>query len=177
MSNNFTYQILSDTNKRTVIKLTGELDANGETNNTKIIGAQLSGALAVDSNNMVTVAMGGTPRTTYRYGIGRIVYDINLPSTNAYVKLAWDGSQPATIACINDGFDLNMQDNLGLMNNNAGTPNGNITLTTVGVNSNSSYTIIIELYKNPLDYNQGQIQMPQDFNIRGVTPPGQNRAY
>lgn len=168
MSNNFTYAILADTNKRCVLKLTGELDANGETSNTKIIGQAIKGALANDSNNLVTVAMGGTPRSNYRYTIGRIVYDVNLPG---YLKLSWDGANPSTIATLSGPGDLNIMDNLGAMNNTANVPNGNVTITTIGATTSSSYTLIIELYKNPADYDQGQTSIrKQDFNIPGVTP-------
>lgn len=167
-----------DHNKRTVIKLTGEVDALGETANTKIIGRLLSGALANDSNGMVLVTSpGAIPRTTYRYGISRIFADINPQIPGGYLKIQWDGATPATVAVLGNACDLNIQDNLGLINNNALTPNGNITFTTVNFGANGSYNIIIELHKNPLDYNQGQIQRPQDFNIQGVTPPGQNRVY
>lgn len=176
MSNNFTYQVMADTNKRTVIKLTGELDATGEVANTKIIGQNLKGALAVDSNNLVTVAMGGAPRPTYRYNVGRIFYTINYPS-DGYLKIQWDGGTPSTMVLLTDAYDLNIMDNMGVIYNNATNPNGNITFTSVNSGNSGTYTILFEIYKNPLDFDQGQIRAPQDFNVAGVIPPAQNKVY
>lgn len=161
---------MTDTNKRIVIKLTGELDANGETGNTKVIGQSLKGALSVDANSQVTVAMGGVPRTNYRYSIGRILSNVNYP-TGGYLKLIWDGANTqSTIALLNGPFDLNMQDNLGVMNNTANGANGNIIFTSVNAGNSGVYTVILEIYKDPRDYDQGQIAKPQDFNYPGVTP-------
>lgn len=167
---------MADTNKRTVIKFTGELDANSETANTKIIGKLLKGALSVDSNNLVTVAMGGVPRTNYRYSIGRILHTINYPS-DGYLKIQWDGASPSTIALLSGYCDLNMQDNLGVMYNNANTPNGNVTFTSINAGNSGVYTVIMEIYKDPKDFDQGQIAKPQDFNVAGVTPPAQNKVF
>lgn len=158
-----------DTNKRIVIKLTGELDTAGETANVKIIGRSIKGALANDANGMITVAAGGTPRVTYRYNIGRILATTNFPS-GGYLKMAWDGAVPATIALVSTAIDINMMDNLGIINNTANTPTGNITFTTVNAGNSGAYTVVLEIYKDPRDYDQGQIAKPQDFNVRGVTP-------
>lgn len=140
------------------------MDANGESGNTKIIGSQLSGALAVDSNNLVLVSSGGVPRASYNYGVSRINYDVWMP--NGYVTLNWDGANAAPIALLGGAYDLDVQDNLGVIKNNATGANGNITLTTSGAGANSSYSILIELDKTPggnCDFNMGQIQSPSDF--------------
>lgn len=165
MANNYTNSIMSDTNKRFVIKLTGKLDANGESSNTKIIGRNITGALAVDANNMVLVANGGVPRSNYRYTIARIVYDINFPIPG-YMELIWEGANTSsTLATISNQFDLNMQDNLGNITNTANGATGNIIFNSVGSATNSSYNIVLEIHKDLRDYNAGQIQRPQDFNL------------
>lgn len=174
MANNFSTQILTDTNKRTVIKLTGQLDATGETANVKIQGRNLRGALAVDTNNAVLVSAGGVPRASYNLAVRRIVYDVGIP--NGYVTLNWDGATPGPIAILWSSYDLNLDDNLGLIRNNAITPNGNISLTATGSNTTSSYTIVIELVKNGVpgnnDFDMGQVAKPADFNFGsyGIRP-------
>lgn len=170
MANSYSNQIVSDSNKRTVIKLTGKLDANGEASNTKIIGRSLPGALAVDANNLVLVsAPGAVARSNYRYSVARIVGDVFVP--NGYVELLWDGANSQTsIWCLSQSGDYNMMDNLGVINNTANGANGNVIVNTAGAGANNSYSLFIEIHKDARDFNQGQIQMPQDFNVRGVTP-------
>lgn len=166
----YTTQIMSDTNKNTVIKFTGELDATGETANAKIIGRNLRGALATDSNNAVLVSKGGTPRTNYRYTIERITYDVNIP--NGYLKVSWDGGTPCTCVLLSGSGDLDINDNMGSMINSATNPNGNVTFTTVNATNNTSYTVLFELRKNNLDYDAGQVAKPSDFNFGkyGIKP-------
>ncbi len=171
MANLFSTQILSETNKKVIIKLTGQLDANGTTN-TVIQGRNFRGALAVDSNNRVLVSAGGVPRATYNYSVARIMYDVGIP--NGYVTLNWEGANTGPIAVLWSTYDLNMQDNLGLITNNAISPNGNISISTTGSVANSSYTIILELHKNASNGNVDFITglTSADFNsgIYAVKP-------
>ncbi len=164
MANVLTAQTLLDLNKRAVIKFTGTFDGSGqETANTKIIGSLLRGALAVDANNNVLVSQGGSPRSNYVYSIQRIVYDMNIP--NGYLTISFDGAVPAPAASIHAPWgDLNSQSNLGIIQNNAGTPNGNVTFTTVNAQANNSYTVLVEIIKDPSTYDMGQFARPADFN-------------
>jgi hypothetical protein len=168
MANSFSYQTISANNKREVVKLTGQIDANGEFGTTKIIGQNLSGALAVDSNNMVLVSACGMPRSSYRYSIARIIGDVFIP--NGYLNLLWDGANSQTsIMVLSASGDYNMQDNLGNIQNTANGFNGNIICQIAGSGANNSYTVWLELHKDPRDFNQGQVQRPQDFGGK-VTP-------
>lgn len=177
MTNSFNDQIIQDSNKKTVIRCIGILDGSGnESANVKIVGQNLMGALAVDSNNAITVAMGGTYRTNYRYSVNRITYDVNLPNPG-YVRLDWSGANAvAPIWLCSGKFDMNFQENLGPIMNTANGPTGNILFTTVGApTAQSYYCITLELHKTAsssgCDYDQGQIGSggrqgrPNDFNF------------
>ncbi len=170
MANSYSYQVISDSNKRTVIKLTGKLDANGETSNTKILGRSLPGALAVDSNNMVLAsAPGAVPRSNYRYSVARIVGDVFIP--NGYLELLWDGANSQTSIWILSGSgDYNMMNSLGVIQNSANGANGNIIVNTANASNFNSYSIFLELHKDARDFNQGQVgSNSNEFNQR-VTP-------
>lgn len=175
----FNDQILSDSNKKSVIRCMGVFDGSGqETANVKIIGSTLRGALAVDSNNAVTVAMGGAAKTNYRYGISRIAGCI---SGTGYLRLDFSGSTIGPIMTLSGSFDYNMQDNLGVIQNTAIAPTGNILFSTTGFSAQSAYSIVLELHKvvpaangvpAGTDYDQGQIAKPSDFNFGafGIKP-------
>lgn len=169
MANNFNYQVISDNNKKIILYLTGELDANGEIANTKVIGSALPGALSVDANNNVLVANGGTPRSTYRYTVARIAHNVNIPS--GYLRMYWEGTGTnSTLYDASGNFDFNAYNNIGVIPNSANSPTGNIIFSTVNASSNCSYSIFLEIHKNNLDYNAGQILRPNDFNFGGVRP-------
>lgn len=171
MANTFTYQALVDSSKKAIIKITGTLTNTNETANVKIMGRNLSGALATDSNNNILVSAGGVPKTNYRYTVARVMGSVAIP--NGYAQLNWDGATPGTMLNLSGTFDYNLsQGGLGVLINNATTPNGNISMTTVGVSGDCAYTLIFELHKDGLDFNMGQVQRPQDFNHPpfGVTP-------
>lgn len=170
MANSFSTYTTVDTNKRTVLMITGALDANGESSNTKILGRNLTGALAVDANNLVLAsAPGAVPRVNYRYSIARIISNVNIPG--GYVTMQWSGANsPGTIMNLSGNQDFNGEGNLGTIQNTANGPTGNIIFNAVGAVANSSYNIIVEIHKDNRDFNAGQIQRPQDFNVRGSTP-------
>lgn len=176
----FNDQILSDSNKKTVIRSIGVFDGSGqETANVKIIGSTLRGALAVDSNNAVTVAAGGNARANYRYGISRIAGNV---SGNGYLRLDFSGGTIGPIMTLSGAFDYNMQDNLGVIQNQAVLPTGNVLFSTTGMAAGSAYSVVIEIHKvvpanttgfpAGTDYDQGQIIAPGDFNFgpRAVRP-------
>lgn len=168
-----TVQTIFDDTKRSVIKLTGYFSASGsdETGVLKVVGQALSGALSVDANNNVLVSQGGVARTNYNYAIGHIWGQINIPA-NAALQLSWTGGTANTIAFFGPGtVDMVTESNMGTVWNNATGPTGNVSLTTYGTGTNSSYTLFLEIKKGPnsgnsaCDYNMGQIQKPVDFNF------------
>ena len=170
MANSYSNQVISDSSKRTVIKLTGKLDANGESANTKIIGKSLPGALAVDANNLVlATAPGAVARSNYRYSIARIIGDVFIP--NGYVELLWDGANSQTSIWIaSQSGDFNMMDNLGVITNTANGSNGNVIVNTAGAGANNSYSLLIEIHKDPRDFNQGQVGSTSNEFTQRITP-------
>lgn len=169
MANLFESQVILDTNKRAVLKFTGVFDGSGqETANTKIIGKTLFGALAADANNRVLVSNGGTARANYNYAINRVVAIV----AGGSVQIKWDGGTPATALILTNGYcDINSQDDLGTIPNNAINPNGNVTFTSIGAVAQSAYSIQIDIRKGPnqanqaCDYQMGQLTKPSDFNF------------
>lgn len=167
MPNSFTYQILKDTTEKSVIKLTGLFDGSGQESNTSRIQANtLYGAL--DANGVPlhsSLSLSNTALSFYNLSITRVNYSVNMPSGNAYVQLYWTGSQNATIAAFNRNGELDSE-NLGLPSilNNAGTPTGDIGVSTTGAVAGSSYTIVLELRKDNAMYQRGQFNDPAAFN-------------
>lgn len=170
MANFFQDLVVLDTNKRAVIKSTGILDGSGqETANVKILGQGLMGALSVDSNSAVTVAMGGTYRPNYRANVARITYNVQIP--NGYVKVDLSGTTICNVATLSGAGDLNFQENMGTIGNPFSGATGNLLFSTVNASASCAYTVWIDIHKNGLDYDQGQIGSggrqgrPNDFNF------------
>lgn len=167
-------QILVDTNKRTVIKRVGIIDS--DENETVIIDPKtLSGALNANGTLFINTSGGGNTVaagfTANAFTISRIVASVD--AEVGHLQLKWQGSTSATIFAMGVGnIDTNPQYQLPVINNNAITPTGNVTIKTVGSTSNAAYTVIIELHKNGQYYSSGQFQDPAAFNYPpyGVTP-------
>lgn len=163
-------QILVDTNKKAVIKRVGIIDS--DENETIIIDPKtLFGCL--NANNQLyqtgnTVSAG--------FGAGALTISRIIASVDAevgHLQIKWDGSEPKTVVAYGVGMhDSNPQYQLPSIPNNAGTPNGNITLKTVGTTPNAAYTLIIEVHKNGQYFSAGQFQDPAAFNYPpyGITP-------
>lgn len=165
-ANTFSDQVMFDTSKRTIIRLSGEFDfANSETANTKVQGRNLRGALARDTNNAVLLtAPGAIARTNYDYSVSRIWGNVYVP--NGYIRIEFDGanSKSRIIDLSTGTSDFDTQDTMGSINNTANGANGNIIFSVVGAGANSSYTIMMELFKGA-DFDKGQAVSPADFNF------------
>lgn len=166
----FTYQILRDTNKISVIKLTGSF-TNGtqESNVSRISANTLSGAL--NANNQL-LSSGGVAKPFYRTSVYRVWYDVNCP-TPANLRMFWNGSNTATIMNLGGSGEYNVAGNwIPIPNNASGTVSGDIGFETSGFAANSSYSVIVELHKDSQYYNAGQLTEPAAFNsgLYGITP-------
>lgn len=166
----FSYQILKDTTQTAMIKLTGEGLTSDETSPYKISANSLSGAL----NTVGTLlSEGGTAKSYYDLTLYRLWYDINF-NTGASAVLTWNGTTPKTIFTMGWSGEYNTEGNFAAIpNNNKGNPGviGDVGFYTSGV-TKGSYTIIVELVKNSLDYNNGQLTEPSAFNYGNysITP-------
>ena len=76
--------------------------------------------------------------------ISRVWYSINTANSKSAVELIWDGTTNATAMLLggNGYFDLRTAGNE--ISNNAGTPTGDILLSTKNFAVGDNYTIIIE---------------------------------
>ncbi len=166
MANQFSYQILKDTNQKTVIKLTGQFDGSGDESNVSRIAANtLYGAL--DANNVplhTSLSVSNTALPYYNLQVTRINYNVNMPTTG-YVELFWNGTTQAPIVTLDRNGQIGDYENgFPSIPNNAVGPNGDIGISTHGATANSSYTIIVELRKDNAMYDRGQFTDPAAFN-------------
>lgn len=170
MANQFTYQVLKDTNQKAVIKLTGFFDgASGDESNAARIQANtLYGAL--DANNNLFVA-GNTAKPYYGLTVDKIWFEANFAGTG-HARLYWtSGSAANTKTIIGiSGQGVGVYNDNGnwitIPNNAAGTAgcNGDIGITTFGTTANATYNIIMELRKENEYYQRGQLTEPGAFN-------------
>ena len=87
-----TKQVLSDTNKRAVIKLTNAFESGtDETGVLKIQANALFGALNVTNGLLGTDYANSKPY--YDLSVARITYAVNIP--NGYLKIDWKGGDAA----------------------------------------------------------------------------------
>jgi hypothetical protein len=192
MAHVYQIQTLVDNTKRSLIKLLGTHDdAVQEGPNTKILAANLYGAL--DTNGLIASGNANAVyRSSYHLAIKEIYYDIAAP-VNAYVLLYWRATGSAAnspIATLGGGKTGSLifnTDKGGLFLDGTTPANttGDIGVQTLGFTQNSAYTIALELRKGPIgtqvgrDYDNGQTADPTAFNagrrsVYGATASGNN---
>lgn len=172
MANIYSYQVLNDTNQRTVIKLTGLFDGTGQEANTVRIRANtLFGALDANGVPLYSgLSRSNTPLSYYDLSISRVSWSTNIPGT---ITLNWNATAPANAVVLSGSSMMMDQANWAAINNNAGAGrNGDIGIVTTGAVANSGYTIVLELKKNAQHFSRGQHADPAAFNYPpyGVTP-------
>lgn len=172
MANQFTYQVLKDTNQKAVIKLTGFFDgASGDESNVARIAANtLYGAL--DANNVPlrsSLSLSNTAQSYYGLSIDKIWFEANFAGTG-HARLFWNATTPKTIIGVTGQGVGAYNDNgnwVTIPNNAAGTAGciGDIGIQTYGATANSTYNIVIELRKDNANYDRGQFEDPAAFNF------------
>lgn len=173
MANAFTYQVIKDTQQKSIIKLTGFFDgSNGDENNGSRIAAN-SLAYALDSSkaNLLSSVANTGPLSYYGLSVEKIWWSCNFSGTG-HARLYWNSdaaSNTKTIMSISNGNGMyNDPGNwITIPNNAAATANcfGDIGITTFGANvANSAYTIVMELRKDNAHYDRGQLEDPGAFN-------------
>ncbi len=136
MADTVTSQTLKDHARGYAVKFTNVSDGTGETGVTK-----------VDASALVASNSDGTERLS----ITKLFWSVASGTSSTMsprVTLTWGGSSPATIVTLTgSGFwDLTTAGQAPLINN-AGSPTGDILLTTTGFTANAAYTLIIEGHK------------------------------
>ena len=172
MANQFTYQVLKDTNQKAVIKLTGFFDgASGDESNVARIAANtLYGAL--DANNVPlrsSLSLSNTAQSYYGLSIDKIWFEANFAGTG-HARLFWNATTAKTIIGVTGQGVGAYNDNgnwVTIPNNAAGTAGciGDIGIQTYGATANSTYNIVIELRKDNANYDRGQFEDPAAFNF------------
>jgi len=93
---------------------------------------------------------GAVAPETYSLQVSRIIYNVS-QNGKEKVELMWEGTgggaNNRTIAVLAGTGVWELDSHGSRVLNNANTPTGNITLSTLDVDSNSSYTIILDVSK------------------------------
>ena len=173
----FSYQVLKDTNQKTVIKLTGEFSDNtAESNTARIQANSLYGALDSSRANLMSNPANTGALPYYGLEVTKLWYDVNMYNSTGKgsVALFWTGTantendadttNNATIFAASDIGNWDEHGSYANIENNALGGNGDIGIVTTGQVANSSYTFVIELRKDNYDYSRGQIEDPAAFN-------------
>lgn len=159
MANHYTEQRLVDSNKRTVIKISGNLDGTQVSNLVVVDTSTL--AYAMNANNQIMVS-NTHPKSAYRVDVVRVYGDVNVTGV---LQLRWDGDSNTSFLNLGSSPAIPFEDSYAVtIPNNEANTNGDILLTTIGAVANDSYTLFIELEKNAEDYSMGQHDDPAAFN-------------
>lgn len=122
-----TSQILHDGVRNVVVQLTGISDGTGQETN----------VVKIDASELNPPADSGLKIKRVRYAV-----------VGGVVQLSWaaDDPQPFLNLAISDEFDYAKIG--GLKNGGGDTANGDILLSTIGFELNSSYSITLEMVKS-----------------------------
>ena len=128
MADTVTTQTIADTSGvKFVAKLTNLSDGSGETLVKKIDASELT-FMSEDGN-----------RT-----IARVYYSINTSDRKSGVELLWDGATNATALFLSGNGFMDFRTDGNSIPNSAGTPTGDVLLSTKNFASGDNYTIIVE---------------------------------
>ena len=131
MANVVTTQTLADSDKNTIILLTGVLDTPNETN-----------AIKVDVSALAVLGNGNTPA---RVEIKRVQYSI---SGTLKVLLTWEATADVTFLALAGQGEICAERFGGLKNNAGAGISGDVGLATVGYAAGTeTYTILLEMQK------------------------------
>ena len=128
MADTVTTQTISDTSGvKFVAKLTNFSDGTGETL-VKMVDASELTFMSEDGN-----------RT-----IARVYYSINTSDRKSGVELIWDGTTNSTALFLSGNGFMDFRTDGNSIPNSAGTPTGDVLLSTKNFASGDNYTIIVE---------------------------------
>jgi len=128
MADTVTTQTIADTSGvKFVAKLTNFSDGTGETLVKKIDASELT-FMSEDGN-----------RT-----IARVYYSVNVSDSKSGVELIWDGTTQSTALFLSGNGFMDFRTDGNSIPNSAGTPTGDVLLSTKSFASGDNYTIIVE---------------------------------
>ena len=128
MADTVTTQTIADTSGvKFVAKLTNFSDGTGETLVKKVDASELT-FMSEDGN-----------RT-----IARVYYSVNVSDSKSGVELIWDGTTQSTALFLSGNGFMDFRTDGNSIPNSAGTPNGDVLLSTKNFANGDNYTIIVE---------------------------------
>ena len=133
MATSLVTQILNDGYRNTTLKIDGYLNA-----------ADLSAVTVIDPSTLSQMDAQGTIPNRVR--VMRINFDIQ---DGIQVDLNWDGATPSSLWKLTGRGEIKAKTFGGIIDN-ATTPTGKITATSIGgsaTTSNTSFTVVLELVK------------------------------
>ena len=128
MADTVTTQTIADTSGvKFVAKLTNFSDGTGETLVKKVDASELT-FMSEDGNR----------------SIARVYYSINVSDSKSGVELIWDGTTQSTALFLSGNGFMDFRTDGNSIPNSAGTPNGDVLLSTRNFANGDNYTIIVE---------------------------------
>ena len=128
MADVVTTQTIADTSGvKFTAKLTNLSDGTGETLVKK-----------VDASELTFMTEDGDRK------ISKIWYSINTANNKSAVELLWDGTTNATAVMLSGNGHIDLRTSGNEISNNAGTPTGDVLLSTKNFADGDNYTIIVE---------------------------------
>ena len=110
-----------------VAKLTNFSDGTGETNVKKVDASELT-FMTEDGNRKIS----------------KVWYTVNTANGKSAVELLFDGTTNATALLLSGNGHIDLRPSGNEIPNNAGTPTGDILLSTKNFADGDNYTIIVE---------------------------------
>lgn len=128
MADTVSTQVLADTSGvKYVAKLTNFSDGTGETNVVK-----------VDASGTTFMTEDGNRK------IAKIWYSVNTSNSKSAVELIWDGTTNATALLLSGQGYWDLRASGNEIANNAGTPTGDVLLSTKNFANGDNYSLVIE---------------------------------
>ena len=128
MADVVTTQTIADTSGvKFTTKLTNLSDGTGETLVKKVDASELT-FMTEDANRTIS----------------KVWYSINTANNKSAVELLWDGATNATALMLSGNGHIDLRPSGNEITNNAGTPTGDVLLSTKNFASGDNYTLIVE---------------------------------
>ena len=128
MADTVTTQTIADTSGvKFVTKLTNLSDGTGETLVKKVDASELT-FMTEDGNRKIS----------------KIWFSVNTANSKSSVEILWDGTTNSTAMFLNGSGHFDFRPSGDEIPNNAGTPTGDVLISTNNFASGDNYTIIVE---------------------------------
>ena len=128
MADTVTTQTIADTSGvKFTVKMTNLSDGTGETLVKKVDASELT-FMSEDGNRKIS----------------KIWYTVNTANNKSAVELLWDGTTNATALLLSGNGHIDLRPSGNEIPNNAGTPTGDVLLSTKNFADGDNYTIIVE---------------------------------